>query len=48
VLVASLVHLVIPFPQPWNAIMVAGTSIAIQLASPWINSNERLQMHEVA
>jgi len=48
VLVASLVHLVIPFPQPWNAIMVAGTSIAIQLASPWINSNERLQMQEVA
>ena len=48
VLVASLVHLVIPFPQPWNAIMVAGTSIAIQLASPWINSNERLQMREVA
>ncbi len=48
VLVASLVHLVIPFPQPWNAIMAAGTSIAIQLASPWINSNERLQMQEVA
>ncbi len=48
VLVASLVHLVIPFPQPWNAIMVAGTSIAVQLASPWINSSERLQMQEVA
>jgi len=44
VMVASLVHLVIPFPQPWIAIMAAGTSIAIQLSSPWINSNERLQV----
>ena len=44
VLVASLIHLVIGFPQPWIAIMAAGTSIAIQLSSPWINSSERLNM----
>ena len=46
VMVASLVHLLIGFPQPWIAIMAAGTSIAIQLSSPWINSNERLNMHQ--
>lgn len=41
VLAASIVHLLIPFPQPWGAIVAAGTSIAVQLSSPWINSNER-------
>lgn len=43
VLAASLVYLIIPFPQPWGAIIAAGTSIAIQLSSPWINSDERNQ-----
>ncbi len=43
VLGASLVYLIIPFPQPWGAIIAAGTSIAIQLSSPWINSDERNQ-----
>lgn len=45
VVVASFIHLIIPFPQPWIAIMAASTSIAIQLSSPWINSDERLQAH---
>lgn len=44
VLVASLIHLVVPFPQPWCALLAACTSIAVQLASPWIDSEERLQM----
>jgi serine/threonine protein kinase len=42
-LAASLVHLLIPFPHPWGALLAAGTSLAIQLSSPWINPNERLQ-----
>jgi serine/threonine protein kinase len=46
VVVASAMHLIIPFPQPWIAIMAAGTSIAIQLSSPWINSDERLQVRQ--
>lgn len=44
VMVASLIHVLVPFPQPWCALLAAGTSIAVQLASPWINSEERLQM----
>ncbi len=48
VVVASFMHLIIPFPQPWIAIMAAGTSIAIQLSSPWINSDERLHAHQAA
>lgn len=43
VLAASLVHLLIPFPQPWGALIAAGASLAIQLSSPWINPAERLQ-----
>ncbi len=44
VIAASIVHLVIPFPQPWGALIAAGTSMAIQLSSPWINPSERLQI----
>ncbi len=43
-LAASLVHLLIPFPQPWGALIAAGAALAIQLSSPWINPNERLQV----
>lgn len=46
VVVASFMHLIIAFPQPWIAIMAAATSIAIQLSSPWINSDERLHIHQ--
>lgn len=44
VIAASIVHLLIPFPQPWGALIAAGTSLAIQLSSPWINPAERLQI----
>lgn len=43
VLAASIVHLLIPFPHPWGALIAAGASLAIQLSSPWINPAERLQ-----
>ncbi|MBX3420801.1 MAG: serine/threonine protein kinase [Pirellulaceae bacterium] len=42
VLVASLIQQLVPFPQPWCALLAGGTSIAVQLASPWISSDERL------
>ncbi len=42
VIAASLVHLLIPFPQPWGALIAAGASLAIQLSSPWVNPAERL------
>ena len=45
VIVASAINeLLVPFPQPWCALLAGGTSIAIQLASPWINSDERLEL----
>ena len=37
---ASLLQWLVPFPQPWCALL-GGTSVAIQLASPWINPDER-------
>lgn len=44
VIAASIVHLLIPFPQPWGALIAAGTSMSVQLSSPWFNSAERLQV----
>jgi hypothetical protein len=44
VIAASLVHLLIPFPQPWGALIAAGTSMAVQLSSPWLNPAERFQV----
>jgi eukaryotic-like serine/threonine-protein kinase len=41
-LMASMIHLIVPFPQPWCALLAGGTSIAIQLSSPWFNPDERL------
>ncbi|GAB5402513.1 MAG: serine/threonine-protein kinase [Aureliella sp.] len=41
VIAATLVHALIPFPQPWGALIVAGSSIAIQLSCPWINPADR-------
>ena len=41
VIAASLVHLLVPFPHPWGALVVAGASIAVQLSSSWINPAER-------
>lgn len=43
VLMAGIVQLIIPFPQPWGALVFAGTSIAVQMSTPWYNSDERLE-----
>lgn len=43
VVAASLIHLLIPFPQPWGAWIAAGASLAIQLSSPWVNPAEERQ-----
>lgn len=42
-LMAGIVQLIIPFPQPWGALVFAGTSIAVQMSTPWVNSDERLE-----
>ncbi len=39
---ASLVHLLIAFPQQWAVMVAVGASVAVQLASSWINPTERL------
>lgn len=45
-IVASLLQWLVPFPQPWCALMAGGMSIAIQLSSSWIDSDERLSITE--
>ncbi|MFO1064758.1 MAG: serine/threonine-protein kinase [Pirellulales bacterium] len=41
-LVVGLIQIVVPFPQPWGVLTAAATSIAVQLASPWLDPDERL------
>ena len=49
---AWLIHIFWAFPQPWGFMFVACTSIAVQLAAPWVRPSERArtreQMAEVA
>lgn len=48
VLMAGAAQLIIPFPQPWGALIFAGTSIAVQLSTPWHNPEERLEMTQAS
>jgi hypothetical protein len=41
VLVAWIWQLVIPFPQPWGFMLVAGIAIATQLSAPWLSREAR-------
>jgi len=41
VMVAWMLNLVWPFPQPWGFMVAATISIAVQLASPWVSPKER-------
>jgi serine/threonine protein kinase len=41
VLAAWLWQLVIPFPQPWGFMLVAGIAIATQLSAPWLSPAQR-------
>jgi hypothetical protein len=37
VLAAWVWQLVLPFPQPWGFMLVAGIAIATQLSAPWLS-----------
>jgi hypothetical protein len=41
VLFAWIWQLVIPFPQPWGFMLVAGIAIATQLSAPWLSREVR-------
>jgi hypothetical protein len=47
-LVALVWQIFWPFPQPWGLMVPATMSIALQLASPWVNSNERSEFRRLA
>jgi hypothetical protein len=41
VLAAWVWQLVLPFPQPWGFMLVAGIAIATQLSAPWLSPANR-------
>jgi hypothetical protein len=44
VLCAWFVHLAWPFPQPWGFMLAISVSAAVQLAAPWVPSQQRSQI----
>jgi hypothetical protein len=43
---AWLIHIFWAFPQPWGFMFAACTSIAVQLAAPWVRPSERAKIRE--
>jgi hypothetical protein len=41
IVAAWLWHLVLPFPQPWGFMLMAGIAITAQLSAPWLSPADR-------
>ncbi len=39
-LAAWIIAILCPFPQPWGVMVALGTSLVVQISSPWIDTNE--------
>jgi len=48
VLFAWILHLILPFPQPWGIMLAASLSVAVQLASPHLTTRQREQLQTQA
>jgi hypothetical protein len=45
---AWIMHTFCQFPQPWGFAVAAAISVAVQLAAPWVNWNERAAIGQLA
>jgi len=48
VLFAWVLHMILPFPQPWGIMLAAAISIAVQLSSPHVASRDRERFQQQA
>ncbi len=48
VLIAWILHLILPFPQPWGILMAAGLSVTVQLSSPYLAKKDRERFQQQA
>jgi hypothetical protein len=48
VLFAWILHLILPFPQPWGIMLAAAVSVAVQLSSPHLATRDRERFQEQA
>ncbi len=48
VLFAWILHLILPFPQPWGIMLAAAISVAVQLSSPQLATRDRERFQEQA
>ena len=48
VLFAWILHLILPFPQPWGIMLAAAVSVAVQLSSPHVATRDRERFQQQA
>jgi serine/threonine protein kinase len=48
VLFAWILHMILPFPQPWGIMLAAAISVAVQLSSPHVATQERERYQQQA
>jgi serine/threonine protein kinase len=48
VLFAWVLHMILPFPQPWGIMLAAAISVAVQLSSPHIATRDRERFQQQA
>lgn len=45
-ILSGLWGLVIPFPQPWGVLLAIAISISVQLAAPWVSTEDRTRLRQ--
>ncbi|HJN11010.1 MAG TPA: serine/threonine-protein kinase [Pirellulaceae bacterium] len=48
VLIAWILHIILPFPQPWGIMLAAALSVAVQLSSPHVTTRNRERFQQQA
>jgi serine/threonine protein kinase len=46
IILSGLWGLVIPFPQPWGVLLAIAISISVQLAAPWVSTEDRTRLRQ--
>jgi hypothetical protein len=45
-ILSGLWGLVIPFPQPWGVLLAVAISVSVQLAAPWVSTEDRTRLRQ--
>ncbi len=45
-ILSGLWGLVLPFPQPWGMLLAVAISVSVQLAAPWVSTEDRTRLRQ--